>query len=336
MNLIKVDEAVYKHLLEQYLQVQDDQYLEKAKRMSVSFVNRNIFPEEIVRIHMDAIDQIYQNEHMEYKISMQFLLEALIAYRKGHEQYTKLKEESQELKAEMEVAASMQQTLLTHDIPSISGLDIGAITVPYKQLNGDYYHFVKGEGETLGVAVADVIGKGVPAALSMSMIKYALDSYHDEIMTPSAILRYLNRVVERNVASNMFITMFYGQYFPETSIFRFASAGHEPGFHYHADKGKFEEIHAQGLVLGVVKHTYYAQYELELQSGDYIVLLTDGVTECLRSGRFITREEVMEVIEKYAHLPAQEQANQVYLHFYELDDFELKDDFTLLIIKKNV
>src|SRR5699024_4087614 len=153
------------------------------------------------------------------KISMQFLLEALIAYRKGHEQYTKLKEESQELKAEMEVAASMQQTLLTHDIPSISGLDIGAITVPYKQLNGDYYHFVKGEGETLGCGVADGIGKVVPAALIISMIKYALDSYHDEIMTPSAILRYLNRVVERNVASNMFIRCFMGNTFQKQVYF---------------------------------------------------------------------------------------------------------------------
>src|SRR5699024_12095412 len=114
-------------------------------------------------------------------------------------------------------------------------------------------------------------------------------------MNLSAIICNLNRVLERNVTSNIFITIYYLQYFPETSIFRFASAGHEPSFHYHADKGEFEEIHAQGLVLGVVKHTYYAQYELELQSGDYIVLLTDGVTECLRSGRFITREEVMEV-----------------------------------------
>src|SRR5699024_9199646 len=111
---------------------------------------------------------------------------------------------------------------------------------------------------------------------------------------------------------------------------------HEPGFHYNADKGEFEEIHAQGLVLGVVKHTYYAQYDLELQSRDDIVLLTDGVTVGLRSGSFITCEEGMVVVVKDAHLPAQEQANQVYLHFYELDDFELKDDFTLLIIKKNV
>src|SRR5699024_8818046 len=143
------------------------------------------------------------------------------------------------------------------------GLDIGAITVPYKQLKRDYYHFVKGGGETLGVAVAGVIGKGVPAALSISMIKYALDSYHDEIMSLCAIIRYLNHLVKRNVTSNMFSTMLYRLYLPVTSIFRFASAGHEPGCHYHADKGEFEKIHAQGLVLGVVKHTYYAQYELE-------------------------------------------------------------------------
>ena len=334
MKLIKAEGELYKDLLQQYLESKNQYYLEKAKRMSMSFVNRNIFPEEIVRIHMQSIDILYKGEYKEYKLSMQFLLEALIAYREAHEEYNELKAESHELKAEMEVAANMQKTLLATEIPDIEGLDIGAISVPFKQLNGDYYLFVKGEDGSLGVAIADVIGKGVPAALSMSMIKYALDSFHDELLNPSAILRHLNRVVERNVDSNMFITMFYGQFFPLSNIFRFSSAGHEPGYHYRAKEGKFVEINAQGLVLGVLKHTYYTQYELQFEPGDYIVLLTDGVTECLRSDRFIEREEVLEVIEKYSHLPAQEQVHQVYLHFNHLDDFELKDDFTLIIIKK--
>lgn len=338
MNLIKVDEALYKELLQKFLQNQDQRqcYLEKAKRMSISFANRNIFPEEIVRIHMNAIDQLCEDQQSEYKLSLQLLLETLIAYREEHEILHQVKEESQELKAEMEVAANMQKTLLKTEVPEVPGLDIGAITVPFKQLNGDYYHFVKGEDGTVGVTIADVIGKGVPAALSMSMVKYALESFYDEMMRPSTILRYLNRVVERNVASNMFITMFYGQYSPNTNKFRYSSAGHEPGFHYQAKKGTFSEINARGLVLGVLKHAYYTQYELELETGDYIVLLTDGVTECLRSGRFIEREEVLEVIETYAHLSAQEQVQQVYLHFNQLDDFELKDDFTLIIIKKDV
>lgn len=336
MRLIKSEGELYKELLQQYLKNQNKSYLDKAKRMSTSFVNRNIYPEEIVRIHMQAIDALYANEFTAYKLSLEFLLEALIAYREAHEEYNELKAESHELRAEMEVAANMQKTLLATELPDMTDLDLGAISVPFKQLNGDYYHFVKGEDGSLGVAIADVIGKGVPAALSMSMIKYALDSFHDELMNPSAILRHLNRVVERNVASNMFITMFYGQFFPLSNIFRFSSAGHEPGFHYRAKDKKFVEINAQGLVLGVLKHTYYAQYELNFEPGDYIVLLTDGVTECLRSNRFIEPEEVLSVIERYSHLPAQEQVNQVYLHFYHLDDFELKDDFTLLIIKKHV
>ena len=336
MKLIKAQEAIYNELLEKYLENQQEYYLEKAKRLSISFVNRNIFPEEIVRIHMNSVERLYQGKSSKLRLSFQFLLESLIAYREAHEDYIDIKEESQELKAEMEVAANMQRTLLATEVPDIKGLDIGAISVPFKQLNGDYYHFVKGEEGSLGVAVADVIGKGVPAALSMSMIEYALDSFHDELVNPSAILRHLNRVVERNVATNMFITMFYGQFFPVSNIFRFSSAGHEPGYHYSAKEGKFKEIKAQGLVLGVLKHTYYMQYELVIEQGDYIVLLTDGVTESLRSGQFIEQKEVLEVIDKYAHLPAQEQVNQVYLHFTHLNDFELKDDFTLLIIKKEV
>lgn len=336
MKLIKAQGELYKNLLEQYLKSENQTYLDNAKRMSTSFVNRNIYPEEIVRIHMQAIESLYDDDFKEYKLSLEFLLESLIAYREAQEEYYELKAESHEMRAEMEVAANMQKTLIETDLPEISGIDIGAISVPFKQLNGDYYHFVKGEDGSLSIAIADVIGKGVPAALSMSMIKYALDSFHDETMSPSTVLRHLNRVVERNVASNMFITMFYGQFFPHSNTFRFSSAGHEPCYHYHAKEGKFTEINGQGLVLGVLKHTHYVQHEINLEDGDYIVLLTDGVTECLRSNRFIELEEVLQVIEKYAHLSAQEQVNQVYLHFNHLDDFELKDDFTLLIIKKDV
>src|SRR5699024_12364078 len=76
----------------------------------------------------------------------------------------------------------MQKTLLSTEIPHIEGIDIGAISVPLHQMNGDYYHFITGNDGSMGVAIADVIGKGVPAALSMSMIKYAMYSFDEEIM----------------------------------------------------------------------------------------------------------------------------------------------------------
>lgn len=336
MHKIKIDGQAYQKLLQQYLESNKQCFLDEAKQLSVSFVRRNIFPEEIVRIHMRAIDMIYGDVFDDYKRSLEFLLESLLAYRVAHEKYEKLKLEQLELKSEIQVAANMQKTLLATEIPQIKGLDIGATSVPYRQMNGDYFHFVKGEDGALGVAIADVIGKGVPAALSMSMIKYAMDSFYEEAMSPSGILRNLNRVVERNVASNMFITMFYGQFFPNTNIFRFASAGHEPGFLYRAKEKSFVEFDTKGLVLGVLKHTYYSQYEINIEKDDMIVLLTDGVTECRRGERFVKREEVIEVIEKYAHLPAQKHVEKVYKHFNQLDDFKLKDDFTLIIIKRIV
>lgn len=334
MQKLKENTKEYVTLLENFLQTNDSYYLERAKEMSASFVSRNIQPEEIVRMHKNAVGSLFTKDSIDYQQSLDFLLESMIAYREAHEEYRALELEQWELKSEIQVAANMQQTLLRTKKPEIEGVDIGAVSVPYHQMNGDYYHFITGEDGTLGVAIADVIGKGVPAALSMSMIKYAMDSFYDELMSPSAILRNLNSVVERNVASNMFITMFYGQLFPDLGTLRFASAGHEPGYVYRAETDTFEEIEAKGLVLGVLKNTHYKQYELTLGEHDMIVLLTDGVTECKRGDRFIKHEEVIDIIREYKHLPAQEHVDKVYEHLNMMEDLELKDDFTLIVIKR--
>lgn len=336
MNKREKETQIYIALLKQYLQNPQAGDKDEIKKMSSTFIDEGIYPEEIIRMHMDALQKLYDDVSGTYHAALTFLLQSFIAYREAYVQYDLLKTEQLELKSEIQVAANMQQTLLATEIPHLPGLDIGAITVPHHQLNGDYIHFVTGKDGAVGVAIADVIGKGVPAALSMSMIKYALDSFYEETMSPSAILRDLNRVVERNVSSNMFITMFYGQYFTTTNTFRFSTAGHEPGFIYRKETGDFSEIEAKGLVLGVLKHTKYKQYELHIEEGDLIVLLTDGVTECRHGDGFVTREAVLDVIAQYMHLPVQDHVEQVYRHFKELDDFELKDDFSLIIMKRNV
>src|SRR5699024_11991592 len=113
------------------------------------------------------------------------------------------------LEAEIAIAASMLDTLLETKKPGTADLDIGVISVPAQLMNGDYYHFIKDQAGSIGIAVADVIGKGIPAALCMSMIKYSMDSLPEETMCPSSILEALNRVIGRNIDDDMFITMFY-------------------------------------------------------------------------------------------------------------------------------
>jgi phosphoserine phosphatase RsbU/P len=259
-------------------------------------------------------------------------LEAMIGYGFAYREHQSLRDKQQQLESEIEVAASMQQTLLLSDVPEVEELDIGVVSVPAKKMNGDYFNFVK-SGSSISVAVADIIGKGIPAALCMSMIKYAMDSLPEEQMKPHLLLENLNRVVEQNINTNMFITMFHGVYEPDKHKFHYAGAGHEPGFIYHAKEDQFEDLMAKGLVLGVSRTTTYHPYEREIQVGDMVILLSDGVTECRTSKGFIEREEIVSLIRKYMDLPAQEIVENVFQELDRLQEFELRDDFTLIILK---
>ncbi|NMA90399.1 MAG: PP2C family protein-serine/threonine phosphatase [Amphibacillus sp.] len=326
----------YRQLLKDYLLTNDETALYQAEQFSRLSVKHNISPEEMIQIHIEALQDLYPDLPREIKDSLYFLLEAMISYGLALQENQFLREKQSKLESEISVAADMQKTLLSTVKPVIKGLDIGAISVPASTMNGDYYHFVTNKEDQLGIALADVIGKGIPAALAMSMIKYSMDSFTESYQEPKMILENLNRVVERNVDPSMFITMFYGLYNPKTKTFSYASAGHEPCFYYHAKQQEFEEIHAPGLVLGVKDDTKYQQFSRKIDEGDCLVLLTDGVTECRLGDHFIEREQILKVIQSYIHLPAQEAVEKVFRHFEALQDFQLRDDFTLLIIKKEV
>src|SRR5699024_11811191 len=99
-------------------------------------------PEEIVRIHMKALESLCGEAFDDYKKSMKFLLEAWIAYRRAHSEFESLRMEQIELKTEIKVAANMQKTLISTEIPYNEGIDSGAISIPHHQLNGESYHFI--------------------------------------------------------------------------------------------------------------------------------------------------------------------------------------------------
>ena len=336
MESTKFDLDDYRKLLKEYLITKDESALYQAEQFSRLSVQHKVSPEEIIQIHIEALQSLYPELPREISESLNFLLETMISYGLALQENEYLREKQSELESEISVAANMQRTLLSTVKPTIPGLDIGAISVPASTMNGDYYHFVTNKEGELGVALADVIGKGIPAALAMSMIKYAMDGYTKHHRKPQDILEDLNRVVERNIEPGMFITMFYGKYRPKEETFSYASAGHEPCFYYHRDRGEFEEIVAPGLVLGVKEDVTYQPFARKVKKGDCLILLTDGVTECRIGDRFIEREEILEVIESYIDLPAQEAVEKVFRYFEALQDFQLADDFTLIIIKKNV
>ncbi|MFC0190416.1 PP2C family protein-serine/threonine phosphatase [Fictibacillus aquaticus] len=325
----------YQDLITTYIKGKSETALYKGQQFSRKLIEQQISPEDVISLHIQVMHDLFPDMDEDMRDSFDFLLEVMIGYGFAYREHQSLRDKQQQLESEIEVAASMQQTLLLSDVPEVDCLDIGVISVPAKKMNGDYFNFVK-DGNALSVAVADIIGKGIPAALCMSMIKYAMDSLPQQQQKPHLLLENLNHVVEQNVHPNMFITMLHGLYNPDNHTFSYAGAGHEPGFIYRASEDRFEDMIAKGIVLGVSRTATYQPYEKAIEIGDMIILLSDGVTECRTSKGFIERDEIVALIRKHMDRPAQELVQSVFEELEKLQEFELRDDFTLIVLKRVV
>ena len=323
----------YKEILKQYTLSQTERNLYEGQNFSRQLIQKNISPEEVISIHKASLEEIMPNLPEEVAHSFDLLIEVMIRYGLALKEHQTLIQKQQNFKMEMALATNVQQTLLKTKVPEMQGLDIGIISVPAKEMNGDYTHFLHDE-KTVGIAVADVIGKGIPAALCMSMIKYGMDSLDGAETDPIIVLDIINRIVEKSVSDSMFISMFYGAYDITKSKFTYASAGHEPPLFYCSKSSSFTELQAKGLLLGVIPNVKYEQHSIVLDKDDFIVMMTDGVTECRSTEGFIEQRTVMDIIESVKDRSAQEMVDYVFRKLEELQDFEQRDDFTLVIFKK--
>lgn len=331
----QIDKIVerYTQILKQYIEHKDETALEDVQKLSFEAIELDISPEEVVILHKDiVIESGYSAIEQHY--AMDVLTEMIIGFGFSYRDYKALVRVMEAHDKEMDVAASLQTTMLKTQIPHLNDVQIGAISVPAHRVNGDYFNLIDHKDGTMSFAVADVIGKGIPAALAMSMIKFGMDSYgHSQL--PSDGLKRLNRVVEKNVNQNMFVTMFYGLYEEINNKFYYASAGHEPGYVYRKKSDSFEELDARGLVLGIHPSTRYDQEELELEIGDMVIVYTDGVSEIRHlNGDFITIKELLSFIYQYKDLHPQDIVQVVYEQLIAIGDPKKRDDLTILIIKR--
>jgi len=328
--------STYQAILQRYLETFEESSLYEGQQLSKSMMDIGISPEEIVSFHIDSIKELLPHIQPELLNSFDFLLEVMIGYGLQYKEHQSLRERQVQLYSELEVAAEMQQTLLPEVPKEIRGIDLGVLSVAAKKMSGDYYHFFQDPNGFLGVAVADIIGKGIPAALCMSMIKYAIESLPEQRLEPNAILGSINRVVENNIDMSMFITMIYGSYDLKEHIFYYATAGHEPGLYYSAREKKFYDLQYKGVVLGLAADSSYKVFKQPLEPGDLLILFTDGVTETKKDGEFIEREDLCNLIEQKLSLSSQEMVQAIHQELLSWSHFELEDDQTLVVIRRQV
>lgn len=331
MEVFKVQ---YKALIDKSLETDDfDALRQECCEFTEEVIKKDILPEDIVDIHKSYIATLNLTEPQILN-TLEVLEEVVKGFGYSYRDYQRLVNKLQHHDKEMEVAARLQQTMLKTDIPQFDSIQIGVISVAAQKVSGDYFNLIDYKDGMMSFAIADVIGKGIPAALAMSMIKFGMDSYgHSQL--PSDALKRLNRVVEKNVNQNMFVTMFYGLYEEMNHLLYCSSAGHEPGYIYRAESETFEEIDVRGRVLGISQQTRYAQQKIPIYLNDLVIIFTDGVTETRdNDGNFIDKQKLLDMIHKNRHLHPQDIVQQLYESLLKIQNPKKRDDLTILIIKR--
>lgn len=324
----------YQDLLKHYIISQNEENLYFAQQFCRQFIEKGISPEELISVHKNALIDIYPDMPDKLLLSFDFLIEMMIHYGLTLKERQSLLRKQEEIQMEINVAAKVQDTLLKTKKPDFEELDIGFVTEAAKKMSGDYIHFLSDKRYEASVAVADVMGKGIPAAMCMSMIKFGMDSLQNGNTSPRNALDIINRIVEKSVDDSMFISMFYGKFDARDSSFTYASAGHEPALMYKASEGTFVELDAKGLLLGVQQNVSYEEQSVVLEAGDFIAMMTDGVTETRTEDGFIDDEVIRSIMLDVKNESAQTIAETVYNKLAHLQNFQLQDDITIVIFKK--
>jgi sigma-B regulation protein RsbU (phosphoserine phosphatase) len=182
------------------------------------------------------------------------------------------------LESELEMARKVQVSLLPAEMPKIPGFSLAAFWQPAHGTSGDYYNVYRLPGGRWGLIIADVCGKGAPAALYMTMMHGLFHERVKNEASPAALLTQINRTLcERNMEMQ-FVTAFYAILEPEKATLKYAIAGHPPPFLRKAF-GQVENLAGKGIALGISPEAEYDDLHLTLAPGDSLVAFTDGVTD---------------------------------------------------------
>ena len=185
--------------------------------------------------------------------------------------------ERQRIEQELKVARLIQQTLLPQTVPNIAGYDVTAYYHPAREVGGDFYDFIYFPDGKVGLIVADVTDKGVPAALVMATTRSILRAAAERLVAPGAALARTNEVLYPEIPPKMFVTCFYALLDPATGHLAYANAGHDVPYRYTADG--IVELRATGMPLGLMPGMHYEEKETTLAPGEYVLLYSDGLVE---------------------------------------------------------
>ena len=248
--------------------------------------------------------------------------------------------EKKRLDHDLEIARDIQRILLPSEAPAIDGFQISGINVPARQVSGDYFDYIRVDDERLGVAIADVSGKGVPASLIMAICRSVLRAEAARNPSPADVLRKVNRQLYPDIKEDMFISMAYLILDHHRDSITLARAGHDAPLLYKHQSQTVTPVKSPGMVVGIDSGNVFdrltVDFAISLERDDCLVLYTDGVTETLNAeGDEFGLDRVIQTVRARANDGAQAIVKKI---IQDVRDFTgslpQNDDITLIAIRK--
>jgi len=238
----------------------------------------------------------------------------------------------QEQEREISEAKAIQEKLLPREIPQMPGYEIASAWQSARLVGGDYFDILPLDEESLGICIADVVGKGMPAALLMSNLQAAVRGLSSATFAPDLLCSRLNSLMYRNTASDRFITFFYAQLDGPGRRLAYVNAGHNAPFVMHSD-GTHERLREGGTVLGVFDTQNYDLGLAQLRAGDRVLLFTDGITEARNAAdEEFGEARLLELLNGHRTSTADALQAKILEVVAEFSGHHWQDDATLLVL----
>jgi serine phosphatase RsbU (regulator of sigma subunit)/HAMP domain-containing protein len=247
--------------------------------------------------------------------------------------------EKERIEQEMRWARRIQQSMLPRETPSLPGYEVAGKSLPAREVGGDYFDFMTTDGLSWYMVVADVSGKGVPAALIMSIVRSLLHTFTELETTPGEVLTRVNRKLSNDLEPDMFVTTAAVLLDPMQHTVSIARGGHEPIIIRRAD-GSTERVEPQGAALGLLDVDLFEHalenYETPIAEHEVIVLYTDGVTEARNAaGEEFGIDRLETIVREKGDLPAAELLEQIKAEVLAFASGVMQhDDITLVVLRR--
>jgi sigma-B regulation protein RsbU (phosphoserine phosphatase) len=252
----------------------------------------------------------------------------------------KVAQEKERLQADLDIAKEVQEQLYPRSVPQVEGLQITALLNPAKSVSGDYYDYQKINTHYCAIALGDVAGKGISAALLMANIQSAMRAQlraaqdtQSELDT-AAIVSRLNKHLEANTTTEKYATFFFSVYDERTGELISTNAGHLPPILLRGSE--VHRLDVNGMVVGVFQHARYDASRITLQKGDLLLLYTDGITEPENEyDEMFGEDRLIETVQRVIHKPNEEILREVFAAVNQWTFApESADDMTMMIIRR--